>query len=172
MPTRKSKNLTPKETLIVIVFTLMNLSSSVLMVSLGTMTWDRQYVVVVLKRATVFDRWDAFGLPKPQPIGAVEPGSQLPVLIRFHSIEGGGIRVRLPQGSYGHLVPFDSGGDDLHVRSFEPVSIVIFVTLGVIVAWAWLLVLIKEKLATGLVLATILLPQVLSANLLLLWGKV
>jgi hypothetical protein len=57
-----------------------NVGSFVLLIWLATIAWDRQYQIIVIERATVFDQWDAFGLPKPQPIGVVEAGTLLPVL--------------------------------------------------------------------------------------------
>ena len=168
-----SKSLTWKEALIVVALTLLNVGSFFLLISLAMIVWDRQHQIVVLERGTVFDQWDAFGLPKPQPIGVVEPGSQLPVLIRFHSIEGGGIRVRLPDGRYGHLVPFQSGGDYRSVGRFEPVGILIFATLAFVFGWESVFLFgIRKRYTMTLMVALILFPEILSANLLMWWGKI
>jgi hypothetical protein len=166
-------SLTWKEGLVVVAMTWLNVGSLLLLVCLALITWDRQYQIVVLEKATVFDQWDAFGWPQPRPMGVVEAGSQLPVLFRFHSIEGGGIRAGLPDGRYGHLVPLESDGDFRMVRRLEPVSILIFITLTLVFGWEWVFVFaIRKRIWTALVVAIILLPEILSANLLVSWGKV
>jgi hypothetical protein len=168
-----SKSLNWKEGLVVVALTWVNVGCFLLLVWLALVMWDRQYQIVVLEKATVFDQWDAFGWPQPQAIGVVEAGSQLPVLFRFHSIEGGGIRAGLPDGRYGHLVPFESDGDFRMVRRLEPVSILIFITLTLIFGWECVFVFaIRKRIWMALVVAMILLPEILSANLLLFWGKV
>jgi hypothetical protein len=168
-----SKSLNWKEGLTVVALTWVNVGCFFLLVWVGTVAWDRQHQIIVIERATVFDQWDAFGLPKPQPIGVVEAGTQLPVLNRFHSIEGGGIRVRLPDGRYGHLVAFESGGEYQYVIDFEPISILIFITLGFIFGWESIfLFAVRKKTWIALLVGVILVPEILSANLLMLWGNI
>jgi hypothetical protein len=167
-----ANTLTPKEALMVFVLTLLIFPATLLWAYMGTIVWDRQHSVVILDRTKVFDQWDAFGLPKPQLIGEVEKGATLPVVARFRSIEGGGIRVRLADGRLANLVPFSSDGDYRLTNGFEPIGILIFAEVGTMLAWEWLFILGKKRLATRLLSAVILFPATLLTIVFMLRGLV
>ena len=165
----KTPRPTPKEMVLVVVLTLISFPSTLSVLYLGAMVWDRQHSVVFLDRTTVFDRWDLFGAPKPEPVGNVDKGAKLRVLHVFHSIEGGGIRIRLPNGRLAHLVAFGSEPNYVLKRSLEPISLLILVAFVVVLGWVWLFA-IGKKLTKRLLVVAILFPASLMVNFLMLRG--